>query len=195
MFGLEKEFAGLVNCVFALLTQQEIKTKNRLLKAFIRTVQPSILSIDQPRQILKADIHQQLALLWISFKKDFDLKKPDISFKRYMVMRSAWGIRDWLNKELVEPVLDLPDNSEEIELSMILNTNFLFYGTQEYPFASLNTYQRYLLFLRFYKDMNYNEIAELTHRTPQTIRLKIEEIITTLRSYYDQQEDASRSRV
>lgn len=180
-----RDFTFLVNTTYEISNGGYIRRTSGYTKTLARVLREIMNGIDSSRHILKEDIEQQLALMWVEYKKDFEQRKPKVSRRRYLIWRSIWGLKDWLRKELrmqlqqhellAPPIFFPPESQQRIDVE------FLVSGSKNYPFSLLSPYERYLLFLRFYKDMDIQDMAALMQKSRPTVHKLLTQVIKKLR--------------
>lgn len=178
----DKDFHLLVNTAYEISNGGSIQHSTGYKKTLVRTLREVVENVDSKRKILKEDIVQQLSLMWIEYNNEFDKRNLKMPRKEYLVWRSIMGLRDWLRKEIriqlqqQELITLLP-----VEPEQKIDVHFLVSGSKIYPFSFLSSYERYVLFLRFYKDMNIKEIASLMNKSRPTVHKHLTQIIEKLR--------------
>lgn len=178
----DKDFQLLVNTTYKISNGGSIQRSTGYIKTLVRMLREIVDSIDSKRNILKEDIIQQLSMMWIEYNSEFDQRNLKMPRKEYLIWRSIVGLKDWLRKELrmqlqqQELITLLP-----VEPEQKIDVHFLVSGSNIYPFSLLSPYERYVLFLRFYKDMNIKEIASLMNKSRPTVHKHLTQIIEKLR--------------
>lgn len=177
-----RDFRVMVNTTYEISNGGYMRSTSGYTKTLARALREVMNGVDRRRRILKEDISQQLALLWLEYNKEYDIRKPHVSRRRYLIWRSIWGLKDWLRNEL--KLHDIPVDPWTLpkEPRQKIDVHFLVAGSKNYPFSLLSPYERYLLFLRFYKDLSLVEMASLMKKSTPTVRKQLTQVIQKLRS-------------
>lgn len=196
MFNYTEDFDTFVDITYKVLNGHHIQQPVGYEKTLIRTLREVINQSEGYRIILKEDIIQQLRLLWLTYTEEHKQKQLDVAHKSYLIWRSIYGLKDWLRKELTTfDTLDFDIPSIFTESEQKIDVQFLIKGSKIFPLSLLSSYERYLLFLRFYKEMDITEMASLMNKSRPTMHKQLVQVIEKLRREYEiSKERSSRSR-
>lgn len=174
-----KEFDDLVDTVWAAYKQKELPFSS---KSHLSILYSTLFYIEIPEILSKADIRQQLSLMWLRYIKTFTEAKPNIPIKVYLIRRSLWGLRDWF-KTLSKRKLVIPIEltNSEIDFGFSIDLKFLLYGTKEGMLQDLSPYERYLIFLRFKEDKSISEISTIVQKTSVTVDLHLSKVLDKIK--------------
>ena len=153
-------------------------------KALVRSLR-DIVDYDSLLLLLeKEDIEQEIYSLYLKFLNDYNTKTPNASLRSYVISRTIWEVRDWINKlynsqypTYTLSVADRASNDPEFKLDLL----FLIKGTDLEPFCILNPYERNIVYLYYTREKTLQEVSTLTGRSVPIIRKYIRSILEKLR--------------
>ena len=123
--------------------------------------------------LTKEDLNQHLSLLWLSYYKQYTSKekKPEVSLRTYLLRRSIWGIRDWLNYETNIITEDAYYTKNElVETGFKLDLKFLIEGTDFQLLSVLSPYERYLIFLKFKEEKSILQMSFILQKDRRIVK-------------------------
>lgn len=140
------------------------------------------------------DISQQFLMYFFEADANYALNKPSVSYKSYVTRRTIWGMRDWFVKrsQIINKYPYYYFVEEKPEL--ILNLDFLLYGTRLYPFSELSPYERYLIFLRFREEKSILKISHIVQHERKIIKAQLDSILDKLRRLANESKNTRGSR-
>lgn len=172
----QKEFREMSDGVFDIYQNIYSGTESHL--NYLKnntTTQRSIYSLN------REDLNQQLKLIWLELEQQFELNQPKVSLKTYLIRMSTWIIRDWFNHEMkILYTQNLEPPPEELPFN--INIQFLYLGSDWYPLSNLTTYERYILYLKYNKEMTIQEIAFKLKRDRGLVGIQLHSILNKIRS-------------
>jgi len=180
------EFNNIVETVMEVAYQRYTYQTFPFLEALATELNKIVEEFGTIIPISKEDLVQELNMLWLSYKKTYKENRPKVSLRSYLISRSIWGLRDWLHKQGRTTFIPFPNLLEgETKQGDLIDFNFVLKGGSLSPFKVLNAYQRYVLFLRYGREMSIDEITNLLQKSQPTVRKQLREIIEKIRSEYD----------
>ena len=127
------------------------------------------------------EVSQQFLLYFLEADRQYKTKIPHVSYRSYITRRIVWGMRDWLIKQsrivTVYPYYYFTKERPDL----LLDLNFLLYGTQIFPFSILSPYERYLIFLHFREEKSILEISYMVQSKWETVKGHLSSTIDKLR--------------
>lgn len=147
----------------------------------------------------KKEIRQELFLMWIQFSQEFKKYQPKIHIRQYLIRRSVWALRDWINAQCNQqfiPVSLVSDKQPKDiqDFGFMLDYKFLVYGTGWYPLCLLSPYERYLVFLKFVEDKSIMEISYIVQKDRLTVKQQLDGIIKDFRSRLNANKETNTRR-
>jgi len=181
----KEDFDQIVDAVYNVYCgepQSSFSSHISYLYNSLNKYEPSIL-------LDKEDISQELAMRWYRFIEEWYQTKPIFDFRKYIIRRSIWAMRDWYNfrvardpKQFKIDIEFIPEEPQEQKFK--LDIVFLLYGTNIEPFTILSGYERYLLFLKYKEEKNTLQIANIVQKQRQTIDTHLSQVISKLQRRY-----------
>jgi len=164
------DYEDLVEAAWRAYTARPIPSTKGHIRAIGRCI-----SADLYGQLEEEDFRQQLAMLWTDYYAQYVQNKPNSRLRSYLLRRSVWGLRDWLQ--------GIGHETDEIGRydPATSSWDFSWITTTDLP---LTKWEKYLIYLKYGQEKSINEIAEILQKDRKTIRTRLEEIFGQLRSHY-----------
>jgi len=186
----ENEFNELVSVTYDSYWERKVFPKDKFSVVLRDTITNALINKKRTFDLTKEDLEQQLALLWLSYYKQYNSKedKPETSLKSYIIRRSIWGLRDWLKYEVsvitenfMIPETEVPESEFKIDLA------FLFHGVEFTLLKDLSPYERYIIFLKFKEDKSILQMSHILQKDRRMVKSHFDSIIKRIKeSYYNE---------
>lgn len=128
----------------------------------------------------KEDITQQLELIWCEASDSFRRKSPRTTFRSYLIRYGTAGLRDWIRKQF-KTAKGKSLIFEGFKVDKKLSLVWLLNGTKEYPWSELSAYERYLLYMRFARDLTMREMSVILKTYRDGLSVKLDSTVCKLR--------------
>ena len=183
--GLSQDLENITEITYDIISGNYPQVSKGYEKALVKSLRRVISPYKLYIFLDKEDIRQQIYTNYLKFKSDFKSNTPQFSMISYIVSRTIWEIRDWIVKQYSSKYVPGAEWMEkgitkEEEDSFKVDIYFLIRGNTTQPFSLLNAYERYILYLRYGKEMTIQEMAGLIQKSKPTIRKHIKYVIDKL---------------
>jgi hypothetical protein len=181
------EFEELVSVAYDTYWERDVFPKDK----FSIALQDAITEILSDRKrtfnLTREDLEQQLALLWLSYYKQYNSKKnkPEASLRSYIIRRSIWGLRDWLRYEvnIVTEEYSISE-TEDTENEFRIDLTFLLHGMDFTLLNNLSPYERYIIFLKFKEDKSILQMSHILQKDRRVVKNHFDSIIIKIKENY-----------
>ena len=181
----KNEFNELVSVAYDTYWERDVFPKNKFSIVLQDTIAEALSDRKRTFNLTKEDLEQQLALLWLSYYRQYTSKKdkPETSLRSYIIRRSIWGLRDWLKHEvnIVTEEYTIPGAEEEIEDEFKIDLMFLLHGIDFVLLKNLSPYERYIIFLKFKEDKSILQMSHILQKDRRVIKNHFDSIITRIK--------------
>ncbi len=182
------EFEELVSVTYDTYWERDVFPKNKFSIVLQDTIAEALSDRERTFNLTKEDLEQQLALLWLSYYRQYTSKKdkPETSLRGYIIRRSIWGLRDWLKYEvnIVTEEYAIPEAEKEIEDEFKIDLMFLLHGIDFILLKNLSPYERYIIFLKFKEDKSILQMSHILQKDRRVIKNHFDSIITRIKENY-----------
>jgi len=181
------EFEELVSVTYDTYWERDVFPKNKFSIALEDTITEALSDRKRTFNLTREDLEQQLALLWLSYHKQYNSKKnkPETSLRSYMIRRSIWGLRDWLRYEvnIVTEEYSIPE-TEDTENEFRIDLTFLLHGMDFTLLNNLSPYERYIIFLKFKEDKSILQMSHILQKDRRVVKNHFDSIIIKIKENY-----------
>lgn len=187
-----KDFDELVTVVVAVHNGLPVPARNNHQKKLARDLKELKRKYRSNFSIDKKDIEQELTLMWYQYAGQFEDRSPKVRFKRYLMRRSIWGLRDWYKDQVKcqsHTAMFITGADQTTDFPFKLDLSFLLYNVSPEPLNMLSPYERYLIFLKFTEEKNILEIASVVQKDRGVVSRQLDDVITKLRRLYNAQQE------
>jgi DNA-directed RNA polymerase specialized sigma24 family protein len=190
-YKYRNEFNGIINTLLRIHNGLSYIPKENYLKALAR----DLINLRDGRHsyfdLTPLEAQQQLVLIWLELIVGYHKSKPNSRMRSWLIRMSCWKIRDWYKKQtrIVTTMPYIPSENKTNPSLFKLDLKFLLYGTSFFPLSELSSYERYLLFLKYKKNCNILEIANIVQKERHTIGLHLQNISNKMRNLKNATQD------
>jgi len=179
----EYEFNELVNITYDTYWELNPLPREKFSNILCETLKTSLMGKERSFDLSKEDLKQHLSLLWLSYYRQYQSKKPETSLKGYILRRSIWGIRDWLSYEMniVTEFYDPDLKEENFDFGFKLDLIFLLQGSDFNFLKGLSPYERYIIFLKFKEEKSILQMSHILQKDRRVIKNHFDSIILKLK--------------
>ena len=183
----EDEFNELADVAYNAYWEREVFPKYKFSVVLEETIIKALKNKNRAFNLAKEDFEQQLALLWLSYHKQYDSKenKLETSLKSYILRRSIWGLRDWLIYESnIVTKEDMSVELEKVRSEFKIDVSFLLRGTNFALLKNLSPYERYIIFLKFKEDKSILQMSRILQRDRRMVKNHFDSTIERIKENY-----------
>jgi len=132
-----------------------------------------------PRDLEKCDVENRLQYIWYQAIARYSQRNPSVSFENYLFRMSLFELKHWV--ESIKPI-SLPycvDNNYFLETPGGIDIEWLLLKD-----SPLNTYEKIIIFSKFYQELTDKEMAKRFGCSRQKIRTKLSKTLDRIRRIY-----------